>query len=55
MLNEVSTSTTIFGLVGFFVVFVAIAIYVYSPKRKKEMKEHGEIPLKESENKESEK
>lgn len=50
MLENVSTDTTIIGLILFFTAFLGIIIYTYSPSRKSKMKEHGNIPFKEEDN-----
>ncbi len=38
------------GLLFFFAVFVGIAVWVYQPKRKKEIESLKNIPLKEDDN-----
>ena len=52
MLNNVSTDTTIIGLIFFFAVFLSIAIWVYRPSKKKQMEDFANIPLNESKDKE---
>lgn len=37
---------TLIGLLFFFTVFVWIAVRTYQPKRKKQMQDHANIPLK---------
>lgn len=49
MLENVSNTTTIIGLIFFFSFFLGVIIYVFNPANKKKMKQHGEIPLNESE------
>lgn len=46
MLEQVDTTTTIFGLIFFFVIFLGVLVYAFNPKKKAEMKKNAEIPLK---------
>ena len=53
MLDQVDNTTTIIGLIFFFAVFIGVLIYVYRPSKKKDMEDHGNIPLNEPDNNES--
>ncbi len=47
-METISAYAPLVGLIFFFVVFLGIAWRTYHPRRKRSMRDHAEIPFKET-------